>query len=261
MHVSNELDYPLDTARIAADVRSYGPGLICFSITTNQWYFARQIGRALKNGLDVPVIVGGHHPTAAPDMVLEEPWVDMLCRGEGDYVLPEVIRRLEAAEPMDGINNLVHRKGDDVVKEPMGAFPPDLDALPFEDRGVFDYTRLVETRSGWAEVIVTRGCPYPCTYCFNQPLFDEYRRDIKKRDGATLRRKEFTRRRSVDSTIRMLKEIRAAYPNIKHFTFVDDIMAEEGGGKRKNSESSSSGDQIQIPSPRAACKRQKRTYQ
>src|SRR3990170_2728114 len=57
-----------------------------------------------------------------------------------------------------------------VVKEPRGKFVEALDSLPLEDREIFDYERIIETRHGWAEVIVTRGCPYPCSHCFNETL-------------------------------------------------------------------------------------------
>ncbi|MDH4099011.1 MAG: B12-binding domain-containing radical SAM protein [Nitrospirota bacterium] len=228
VHVSSELDYPLDVDRINKDIREYGPGLICFSVTTNQWFFARQIGKAIKEKFDIPILVGGHHATADPDNVIGESWIDMVCRGEGDNMLPEVVRRMETGTPLDGTRNLIHRKNGTIVREPFGALAGDMDSLPFEDRSIFDYNRLVNTRSGWAEVIVTRGCPYPCTYCFNQPFFDEYRKDLKENSGITLKKKEYVRRRSVGSTLEMLKDIKSTYPGIKAFTFVDDIMAQEG---------------------------------
>jgi radical SAM superfamily enzyme YgiQ (UPF0313 family) len=98
---------------------------------------------------------------------------------------------------------------------PLGSWIKDLDSLPFEDRDIFDYKKIVDTRSGWAEVVVTRGCPYNCSYCFNQSLFDKYKKDFDSVPAASLNKKDYIRRRSVDSTISMLKELKAAYPNIK----------------------------------------------
>ncbi len=231
IHVSEDLGYPLDERRIAQDVQSYQPDLICFSITTNQWFFAKSIGKSIKKEFDIPVVVGGHHPMSTPDTVIQEPWVDILCRGEGDFVLPEIAKRIEAGLALDGIPNIYHKKDGEVIESPMTSWVQDLNILPFEDREVFNYGRIVDTRNGWAEVIVTRGCPYQCTYCFNKPLLDQYKDSCKTSDlnNSPFPSREFvSRRRSVDETIQLLKGLKETYQNIKFFTFVDDVMAREG---------------------------------
>ena len=227
IHVSDELDYPLDLKRINMDIDVYKPGLICFSITTNQWYYSRHIGQNIRKEFNIPIIAGGHHPTSDADNVIEEPWLDMLCLGEGENTLLEVVRRIEGRKEMDEVPNLIHKKNGKVIKGLMKAWEHDIDSLPFDDRDVFDYAKIVETRRGWAEVIVTRGCPYACTYCFNKPLIDGYKADLyaDNKHNSFGVSKFANRRRSVDSTIRMLKELREKYNNITAFTFVDDIMA------------------------------------
>lgn len=230
IHVSDELDYPLDLKQINKDIGNYKPDLICFSITTNQWYYSRSIGKSIKKEFSIPIIVGGHHPTSDADKVIAEPWVDMLCQGEGEHTLLEVVRRIESRKKVNGVPNLLHKKNGKVIKELMKAWEHDIDSLPFDDRDIFDYKKIVETRGGWAEVIVTRGCPYACSYCFNKPLIDRYKKDANTSNkNNNFNTGEFaTRRRSVDSTIRMLKELKKKYNNITAFTFVDDIMAKVG---------------------------------
>lgn len=114
--------------------------------------------------------------------------------------------------------------GSSVTDNPVDRWIDDLDSLPFEDRDIFDYDRIVETRSGWAEVIASRGCPYACTYCFNVPFFDMYKQDLKD-TGKKVRMKDFIRRRSVESTVEMLQNVRDNNPHVKYFTFVDDVFA------------------------------------
>lgn len=233
IHISEDLNYPMDKQRICEDVRAFGPGLICFSITTNQWYFARIIGEWIKEEFDIPVIVGGHHPMSHPDNVIKEPWVDILCRGEGDFVLPEIVRRIEQGEgdSFAGIPNIYHKKNEQIAIEPLESWAKDLEDLPIDDREVFDYEKIINTRNGWAEVIVTRGCPYHCTYCFNKPLLDQYKKSFETthRGKKVFPEKDFvSRRRHVDTTISMLKGLKETYPNIRYFTFVDDVMAREG---------------------------------
>ena len=230
IHVSEDLGYPLDEKRICQDVREYDPGMICFSVTTSQWYFARKIGQAIKKQFDIPIVVGGHHPMSTPETVIAESWVDLLCRGEGDYVLTQIVDRFEKQKNLDGIPNIYYKNEGQVYKSPLTSWVENVDDLPFEDREVFDYGKIIETRNGWAEVIVTRGCPYQCTYCFNKPLLEQYKKDYQSSnsDQSVFPAKRFvSRRRSVDMTIQHLNWLKHKYQNIKFFTFVDDIMAKE----------------------------------
>ncbi len=237
IHVSDEIGYPLDNLRINRDIHNFQPGLICFSITTNHWFSSRRIGISVRQNSNTPIIVGGHHPTSDPEQVIREPWIDLLCRGEGDRALPEVVRRLEAGTPMDGIPNIFHKRNGQVFRERILDWVEDLDTLPVEDHEIFNFGKIVETRNGWAEVIVTRGCPYPCSYCFNKPLLNDYKRTFEQIEGLHFDTKKFTnRRRSVDAVISMLKGMKEGYPNIEHFTFVDDIMAQDSPWFRKFAE-------------------------
>jgi anaerobic magnesium-protoporphyrin IX monomethyl ester cyclase len=228
LHVSDELGYPLDHDRINNDIRDYSPHLICFSVSTNQWPVTRRIGRAIKKEFGIPIIVGGAHATGDSDKVVSEPWVDIVCRGEGDTAMPEVVKCLESRRPINGIRNLLYKENSKVVREALGPWVQDLDSLPVEDHSIFNYGRIIDTRSGWAEVIVTRGCPYHCTYCFNNPLFNMYKKEVCAPDKTCITRKGYVRRRAAASVIKMLRKLRITYPNITGFTFVDDILAQEG---------------------------------
>jgi radical SAM superfamily enzyme YgiQ (UPF0313 family) len=166
-------------------------------------------------------MVGGPHVTANPDGVMSEEWVDLACRGEGDLMLPDVVNRLAQGLSLTGTPNLLHRRDGAVVREPLGMFVEDLDSLPFEDRDIFDFSSIIASRAGWAEVIVTRGCPYPCSYCFNKPMLDDYSAEVQ----GGFNRKQYVRRRSVASTMTMLNDLTACYPEIRGITFVDDILA------------------------------------
>jgi len=255
LHVTDELDYPLDINRIVKDVLEFEPDLIAFSAVTNQWFYVKTIAKFVRRACDIPIIVGGHHANAAARDIISEPSVDYVCKGEGELPLLELVKRLAAghsthdvpnllvktrpdevtmdvaATGTDGIGTIVGRapsftlaNGDGVIENQMGRWPDDLDGLPYEDHEVFDYSRIVESRHGWAEVIASRGCPYACTYCFNTPFFDMYKNDLKGTDQA-VKMKDFVRRRSVETTIGMLRDIKERYPEVKYFTFVDDVFA------------------------------------
>lgn len=263
IHVSDELGYPLDVERIVRDVNEYNPGLVCFSAVTNQWFYVKTIAKFIRRASRVPICVGGHHANSAPQDVIKEKAVDFVCKGEGEIPLLELVRRLASGASTEHIPNMLTKSSEVVAEEPMlrtgtfdtpsgrsfsvaqpgpqakyfdledgtrvadnpvGRWVDDLDSLPFEDREVFDYGRIVETRSGWAEVIASRGCPYACTYCFNIPFLEMYKKDLAG-TPEKVTTKDFVRRRSVESTVEMLLEIKEKYSNVQYFTFVDDVFA------------------------------------
>jgi radical SAM superfamily enzyme YgiQ (UPF0313 family) len=51
-----------------------------------------------------------------------------------------------------------------------------------------------------------------------------YKHDLKDTDNK-VKMKDFIRRRSVESTIEMLETVKNNHPNVKYFTFVDDVFA------------------------------------
>jgi radical SAM superfamily enzyme YgiQ (UPF0313 family) len=253
LHVTDELDYSLDVGRIVADVLAYNPGLIAFSTVTNQWFYVKTIAKFLRRACNIPIVVGGHHANASAREIIAEDAVDFVCKGEGEQALLELVNRLEqgastidvpnmlckvsarhmeAAALATGTGPTVSRysptyllsNGAGVFESKVKRWPDELDDLPFEDREVFDYARIIDTRTGWAEVIASRGCPYACTYCFNVPFFDMYRDDLKGTQDA-VKMKDFIRRRSVEGTVAMLRDVKERYPNVKYFTFVDDVFA------------------------------------
>ncbi len=112
----------------------------------------------------------------------------------------------------------------EIIDNKMERWVQDLDTLPFEDRDIFSYNKIVESRHGWAEVIASRGCPYACTYCFNLPFFSRYKNDVTE-NGDRITMRDFVRRRSVESTVAMLRDVKDRFSNVKFFTFVDDVFA------------------------------------
>ncbi len=149
------------------------PGLIGFSTGTHQWRFAREYSHWIKEYFDLPIICGGIHPTLAPAEVISEPGIDMLCRGEGEYALLELVNRMEAGENISRIQNLwIKGPGEEIVRNPLRPLITDLDSLPFPDRNIYDYNTLLKENAYEHMVMASRGCPYRCSYCCS-PAFNQ----------------------------------------------------------------------------------------
>src|SRR5436305_15286102 len=55
---------------------------------------------------DLPVILGGWHPSLLPDQTLAAEYVDIVIRGQGEDALLQVIRHLEDGASLRGIEGV-----------------------------------------------------------------------------------------------------------------------------------------------------------
>ena len=106
--------------------------LVCISTITSTAIRAYRMAKRLK-ALDIPVIIGGTHPTFLPDEALE--YADFVIRGEGEHALVELLEYLEKGTPaLMGIRGLSYRDRDGRnVHNPSREFIEDLDSFPEPD--------------------------------------------------------------------------------------------------------------------------------
>lgn len=102
---------------------------------------------------DIKVIIGGIHPTVEPED-FDSTKYDYLITGEGEVTFPKILSG-EVPEP-----------------GPYGAIvegeTPDLDTLPAIDRLLVTIAEepLMGLEKPFATVIIGRGCPYKCNFCY-----------------------------------------------------------------------------------------------
>lgn len=193
---------------LLAQIKIYNPDLIAFSVTTDHYAWAKTISQEIKNSLDIKIIFGGPHPTALPELVIAESFVDFVCIGEGEEALLELILALEKNTSTDKILNIWGKLKGRIIKNPVRPPIKDLDAIPFPDRENFfkNYKEYTDVYS----IITARGCPYKCTFCantVNQKIYKSY---------------SYTRRRSPENVIAELQL--AKKNNLNHILFADDIF-------------------------------------
>lgn len=190
------------------------PDLIGFSSTTVVHPFVERIlGWMEEEGIDTPTVSGGVHPTVVPEQVIRSPRMDMVCIGEGEETLLELVTRMENGDPIRDIPGLWTKEEDGtVVRGPRRPIVQDLDTLPPPDRELFDLESCFMESQGIASFMVSRGCPFSCTYCANHTL--------RKLYGA----KGYVRFRSVDSVLHEIRTTLQRYPSIRRCFFDDDIL-------------------------------------
>ena len=204
---------------VVAYIKRNPADLICFSVLTAYRNHMLATSTLIKEaGIKTPLIAGGYDITFMPH-VLREADLDMICKGEGGHPLVELANGL--ALGMDfrkmEIKNLHIKQDDGSIKEyPMRHWQMKLDEEPFDDRDIYwnkdPYFRTIP----FMQVLAGRGCPYPCTYCFN----DGYKK-IHMESG--MQGREYTNFRSPDHVMAELKIVSEKYKP-RDFFFNDSTL-------------------------------------
>lgn len=148
-------------------IAEYRPQVVGVSVVDD----TVELGMSLLQMIDNPVIhriVGGIYPTFSPLDVLNKPYVDSVCVGEGEEAFVELCDCIAAGDDFTKIHNIWTKKGDKIFKSELRA-PLDLNKLPFEDFSIFEEKRIFRPMQGkihrMVPVMIDRGCPYSCSFC------------------------------------------------------------------------------------------------
>ncbi|MBI4557219.1 MAG: B12-binding domain-containing radical SAM protein [Candidatus Hydrogenedentes bacterium] len=197
------------------DLDEHQPDLIAFSSVKNGGPMVQRLASFLEESkITTPTIYGGIHPTLAKEECVQYEGIDMICVGEGEEVILDVVKALEHGESCDEIPNLwIKKKDGRVIQNPLRQLVANLDTLPFPDRDLFDYPNMHNEKRGEVTVLASRGCPYGCTYCANRALMSTYKGTGK-----------FVRFRSPENVAAEINLARQQYPFIHRVHFDDDIL-------------------------------------
>jgi anaerobic magnesium-protoporphyrin IX monomethyl ester cyclase len=127
---------------------------------------ALDVAKAAKTLIpDLPVILGGWHPTLLPDQTLADRYVDIVVRGQGEITICKVAEALEekrSLKDIEGISyktSVIRTHNPDRKVEKLDSLP-----LPAYDMTDFDaYERVSGIRK--LPYATSVGCPYACNYC------------------------------------------------------------------------------------------------
>lgn len=122
---------------------------------------------------DVKIILGGAHPSAFPEQTLQYfDEADFAIRGEAETGLAALIKNFSNPNEIckETIPGLIWRE-DGEIKTNSPVFPESLDTLEHPDWNLinprnypFQTSYLIKSKFV-APLIMTRGCPYQCTFC------------------------------------------------------------------------------------------------
>jgi anaerobic magnesium-protoporphyrin IX monomethyl ester cyclase len=189
------------------------PDIIGISCATSLHSWTKRIVKRIRERMNVPIIVGGPHPTFYSGMISDS-GVDIICIGEGEYALLELMENLEQGKDITHIRNLwVKDKDGEIHKNPLRPPVQDLDELPFMDRELYHKYKSLGAYEHSQIIMTGRGCPYSCSFCFNRNL-----REMYAKTGG-----RYVRRRTVNNVISEIRTLQATY-DVRRILFLDDTF-------------------------------------
>ena len=158
---------------IVAFINREKPALVGISFMTPQFYAAKKMADAIKEKTpEVPIVVGGAHPSVMPQKTLEEILsVDYVINGEAEQTTLELLNFLTKRDcsPAD-ISGLVWRDNSKIVINEQRPLLKDLDLLAYPDRELIDqslyhHQSFLRYFKHTQTIYTSRGCPGRCVYC------------------------------------------------------------------------------------------------
>jgi radical SAM superfamily enzyme YgiQ (UPF0313 family) len=194
-------------------VAALSPDVAAFSATTHQYPYVQECARWIKESTpELLTVVGGIHPTLVPDEVLANPFFDVVCVGEGEYPLLDMVNALDEGRNIADIPNLWLRRSGSLIRNPLRPLLANLDELPFPDRELFGFEQILSDNDGWVDMMVGRGCPYQCSYCCNPALHRRFK-------GLG----QYVRFRSVENVVAEIRFLAHRY-QVSTLNFQDDVF-------------------------------------
>jgi anaerobic magnesium-protoporphyrin IX monomethyl ester cyclase len=168
-------------------IRTNQPDVIMATAITPMIYKAQE---ALKIAREIrpqaKIILGGIHPTFMYAQVLTEaPWIDYIVRGEGEEIIVNLMRSIEAGTDLQDrreIKGLAFIEDEQIVAT--AAHPPlrNLEHLT-PDWSLLEWEKYIYIPMNVRVAVpnFARGCPFTCRFCSQWKFWRGYRsRDPKK---------------------------------------------------------------------------------
>jgi radical SAM superfamily enzyme YgiQ (UPF0313 family) len=133
--------------------------------------YARKVKeRTIPDLKPIPVVFGGAHATAVPELCLKTGLVDYVVLGEGERTIVELAIALRDGKEPD-IEGVCYMKGNEIVKNPARSPESDIDnfQMDWECCDISNYIELnaATNKKTFRSYRSSRGCPFQCTFCYN----------------------------------------------------------------------------------------------
>jgi anaerobic magnesium-protoporphyrin IX monomethyl ester cyclase len=159
--------------RVAAEAPDVA-GITCVTPTIDNGIdIAAKIKSRFPN---IVIVMGGIHPTIDPENTINHECVDVVCIGESEHTVCELISELErGGRDLSRVTGIYYKKNGTVHKTHPRELEKDLDAFPFPAfhliKDLSKYSPPDAQEKPVVPIMTSRGCPGKCTYCQTKQIF------------------------------------------------------------------------------------------
>lgn len=201
----------MDFKDVEKELLKRKPDLVALTALTPTIGRALETAQVVKETLpDSIVVMGGYHPTFNFIETLEDENVDIVIRGEGEYIMLNLVQALENQSSLHDVKGIVFedKNSKEIVVNPEAPLIQDLDELPFPALNLLPMKkyRLLDMDTHMTTMITTRGCPMQCSFC----------------SSAAMHGKKI-RERSVENIVDEIEYLKTNY-DIDTIAFMDDTF-------------------------------------
>lgn len=163
---------------------SYHPDFVGITFVTPSFYEAARAAAVVKGlAKNIPIIIGGVHPTSLPrETLMEGKDFDIAVIGEGDYIFRDIVNGVD----LSSLKGVAFKRDGEIIINERGPFIEDLDALPFPAWHLVDLREYCQKspfnkRIPLGGFITSRGCVGRCTYCTRSVFGGKFRSHSSRR--------------------------------------------------------------------------------
>lgn len=201
-------------------LKKEGVDIVGISFISTFYKEAVELSTAIRESSDMKTIFGGYHASLCPEECI--PYGDMVCIGEGEEALLEIIEKMENGDPFESVKGTWCRNGERIIKNENRPLIKNLDkiyaTLDFANTKTYLYLAdddicLKGNRQDSYHTVAAKGCPFNCTYCNSSSMH-------RIADEGS----QFFRKRSVDNLMSELIKAKNFYPNITAVHFHNEVF-------------------------------------
>ena len=180
-HDTRILDRNAECRNPGEVIRQFQPDIVGISAMTGPCLVdAISISESAKEiNKKIKVIWGGVHPSLFPEQILTEPSIDMIVNREGELTIIELLDILQSGGNPETVNGIYFKKNNTIVKTEDRPMIKDINILPDPAWHLIDVEKYIvrskiNKRNSFT-MNTSRGCPYKCTFCYNQKFDNNWR--------------------------------------------------------------------------------------
>lgn len=165
---------PPELKILSESIESYKPDAVGFGTLTGTFDQYLNIAREVKSRFALMTIFGGVHPTFNPEIIDDEA-IDAICLGEGEEAIVEFADKFDRGEDFWNTPNWTVKHNGEIFRSGPRPMIENLDTIPFPDRELFYDRDIGFANNPIKTFLAARGCPYRCSYCFNESFRKLYK--------------------------------------------------------------------------------------